>query len=114
MVSVGPARPPALVIGPATVLVSKEDTMSRSLLRKALVVPTLAFVTLAAVYGSAGAQPDPDYGGDYSAPYWIYADPADDAARQVFVENVKYDEFHPAPNWDAGDGRAEEQYDLAR
>jgi hypothetical protein len=60
-----------------------EDTiMIRFLFRRTLLVATLAVAAQTAFHGSAGAYPGPDHDGDYSAPYWIYANPAA-VSRQV-------------------------------
>ncbi len=50
--------------------------MFRSLIRKTLLVSTLAAV-FAAGHGSADAQPGPDDNPNYNHPMWIYANPAD-------------------------------------
>ena len=50
--------------------------MFRSLIRKSILVATLAAV-FAAGHDSADARPGPDDNPDYNHPMWIYANPAD-------------------------------------
>ena len=48
----------------------------RATVRRAILVSLLAVAALAAVHGSAGAQPGPDDDPNYHDPMWIYANPA--------------------------------------
>ena len=50
--------------------------MFRATVRRAVLVSLLAVAALAAVHGSAGAQPGPDDDPNYNHPMWIYANPA--------------------------------------
>jgi hypothetical protein len=70
-------------------------TPVRSPFRKALLVPLVALAALAIGRGSVGAYPSDDYTGDYSAPYWAYANPAA-VSRQAAAEP------EPTPWFDAG------------
>jgi hypothetical protein len=54
----------------------EESTMFRSLIRKSLLVSTLAAV-FAAGHGSAEARPGPDDDPNYNHPMWIFANPAE-------------------------------------
>ena len=68
--------------------------MPRFPFRKAFLVSLVAVAALAAGRGSVGAYPSDDYTGDYSAPYWIYANPAA-VSRQVVADPVPEPWFDP-------------------
>ena len=70
--------------------------MLRVPFRRALLVSLFAVAALAIGRGSVGAYPSDDYTGDYSAPYWIYANPA-------AVSRVAVAEPDPTPWLDAGE-----------
>jgi hypothetical protein len=67
--------------------------------RKAFLVTVLAVAALAAVHGSAGAQPGPDDDPNYNHPMWIYANPAN-VSRQAASDP------EPTPWFDAGEQAA--------
>jgi hypothetical protein len=78
--------------------------MFRPNARRALLVSTLALAALFAVHGSTGAQPSPDDDPDYSAPYWIYANPAGNVAFGTHVDAGFIQPIEPPgvplPHWD--------------